>query len=258
MRPWNGTAATGAMLAALLMLSGGCGDGGKAAGGPGGGAAASGWAIAADAFEGPNHQALAEQRRMEFVSQTKLGDWWVKHEANTSLVLYGRYDDPKDGAARADLQKLHQLTARGQITPRTLMLTPIARPVAAGVGGLAQYDLRRAARRGVYTLQMAVYDERFGSDFRRAAEKAAAALREEGTEAYFYHGPNRSMVTVGVFGEDAARYNAGGLIVYSDAVKRLRNQYPYNLVNGRTMRVRQGEGDFYEAPSHLVRIPGAR
>ena len=243
-----------AWMAAVVFTLIGCGEGDKNTDGLSGGAGDSGWAIAVDAFEGVNHQSYAEQRRMEMTSQTKMTGWWVKEEGEVSLVMFGRYRGPQDRLAQTDLEKLHQLKAAGRITPRTLMLTPIQSGAAGGEVG--QYDLRAASVRGVYTLQMAVYDEEFGSDFRQAAEQAARALRQDGDEVFYYHGPNRSMVTVGVFGEDAARYNEKRLIVYSAEVENLRRKFPSNLVNGRTMRVRQAGGKAYDQPSHLVRIPG--
>jgi hypothetical protein len=214
-----------------------------------------GWAIAADRLQGPNHRVSAEQRRMELVSQTRMPGWWVKTEGDQSLVLFGRYDKPQDRQARADLGKLRQMQAAGRITARTLMLTPIAANPQAEVQA-GQHDLRKAM--GVYTLQMAVYDEKFGPEFRKAAEQAAATLRRDGEQAWYYHGPNRSMVTIGSFGENAVSVNAGGMVVYSMEVQQLRQRFPYNLLNGQTIRVkRPGDAEFHEQPSHLVRIPGS-
>jgi hypothetical protein len=48
------------------------------------------------------------------------------------------------------------------------------------------------------------------------------------------------------------------MVVYSMEVQQLRQRFPYNLLNGQTIRVkRPSDAEFHEQPSHLVRIPGS-
>ena len=135
-----------------------------------------------------------------------------------------------------------------------VIVVPVAQQTA---GSMPQYDLKNVPRdrSKLYTLQIGFYDTEFGDDFRQAAEKAAAALREEGEEAYYFHGPQRSSFTIGAFGKDAATINEStGEPVYSAQVQALQQKYPYNLANGRTLNERRG-GVVTPQPSFLVEIP---
>ena len=79
---------------------------------------------------------------------------------------------------------------------------------------LATVKARRGTKKPLYTLQIAVYGRPDNTDatkedlaqFRKSAEEAVVQLRREGEQAYYYHGPNRSMVTVGIFSEDDAGF----------------------------------------------------
>ena len=73
----------------------------------------------------------------------------------------------------------------------------------------------------------------FRSDLRRfrgQAERTARALRSQGVEAFYYHGPNMSMVTVGVLGEDD-HDGSTQPPVESARLRRLRRDHPHNLLN---------------------------
>jgi|GEM_PF-1838132 len=147
----------------------------------------------------------------------------------------------------------------------------------SAVASLLQYDLTgvrvRLGEQAVYTLQVARYGrirneqptpEELASA-RSAAEQAVLALRKAGDEAYFFHGPFGSSVTVGVFGE--ADYVAqvrgpdGAMTTLqrpyeSPLLTALRVKFPHNLVNGKTYEVRnKGADEATTQSSFLVRIP---
>lgn len=147
----------------------------------------------------------------------------------------------------------------------------------ATVAALIQYDLATAKQRvgshAIYTLQVARYglldntrpkpDEL--ASFRQAAEEAVLQLRAAGDEAYFYHGPAGSTVTIGLF-EDAdyvtttkgpdgnttqlpRPYESARLIA-------ARAKFPHNLVNGQTLEVRtKGSKEPIIQPSFVVGVP---
>ncbi len=122
------------------------------------------------------------------------------------------------------------------------------------IGPAETVPLDVRAHSGMYTLQIGYYDDAFGPNFRNAAVKAAQTLREEGDPAYFYHGPHRSMVTVGLFTDDDL-VQQGFQRVYGPNVKTLQEKYPYNLGNGRTVVERINGEIVGEQSSFLVRIP---
>ncbi len=119
-------------------------------------------------------------------------------------------------------------------------------------------DLRSVAGRGHYTLQIGYFEDPNDPALaRQAAEQWAAQLRNEGTPAYYFHGPNRSMVTVGLFPASAASVSNTGVVTYSQSVRQLQQRFPHNLYNGNTIRVKLRDGRTIDQPSFLVRIPGA-
>ena len=86
-------------------------------------------------------------------------------------------------------------------------------------------------------------------------------LRREGELAFYCHGPNRSMVTIGIFGiED---FDPQKPAMTSPRLVELRKRYPYNLQNGqgvrRTATVTTASGQRARVekiePSRLVAIP---
>lgn len=215
------------------------------------------WAIATDQYSGVSHRQIAEQRVAQLRRATDMPGFWVQDEGSRSTVYYGRYNSPQDPAGRDAMAKLRKANTRGDVRFGTLAFAPLIEASGALDETLAAYDLRRASQRGVYTLQIGYYESEDGSR-KKSAEKAVAALREDEVRAYFYHGPNRSMVTVGVFGDDAIVTSRGDgrqiRTSYSQAVRALQERFPHNLANGATIDETRN-GSTTQQPSFLVRIP---
>jgi hypothetical protein len=126
-----------------------------------------------------------------------------------------------------------------------MLMPPVV--VRAGSEGdelnLRTVKRRLGERRAVYTLQIGAYGRGdLGKPtpgelriFRAEAEKAARQLRAEGEEAFYYHGPNMSMVTVGVLGEDDHDGSTQPPIE-SIRLRQLRQKFPYNMLNGQGIR----------------------
>ncbi|QNN23066.1 hypothetical protein HED60_12560 [Planctomycetales bacterium ZRK34] len=214
------------------------------------------WTIGLGRFEGAGHRERAEAARKQLAARTGFPDLWVGEEANASLLYAGHYPSPQDKQARRDLDQWQRLRASGKVSLPAAMLVPIT--PAPGAGDPSDLDLRSAATRGLYTLQIGFYEDAKGKSdaYQKAAEQAATALRKDGFQAYYYHGPNRSMVTIGVFGSEALTSKGDGEVVYSDQVLALQRRFPYNLANGETIRETRA-GKTTEQPSFLVRIPGS-
>ena len=90
--------------------------------------------------------------------------------------------------------------------------------------------------------------------FREYAEQAVRTLREEGHEAYYYHGPFRSIITIGVFTYDQAFVSAGNVDTYAPHIRDLQKVFPFNLGNGSTINQKENGKDIGEQKSSLIRV----
>lgn len=182
------------------------------------------------------------------------------------MLVFGRYADPLSARARADASRIRAIEVDGKTPFSGAVLVRESDPTPT-TGRLARYDLRNAkslfGRDAVYTLQIGVYaredDRRPTRDdlasFRRSAEQAVEALRREGEQAFFYHGPNGSMVTVGVFSEDDIDLTVVPEIE-SPRLRDVRSRHPHNLLNGLGVRAtRRGSDEETLQASRLVLIP---
>lgn len=114
--------------------------------------------------------------------------------------------------------------------------------------------------KAAYSLQVAVFEPT--DDFwepKRAAASYCSALRDKGYEAYYHHAPGSSMVTVGLFGEDAVIEENDKLPRYSAEVRSMQRDewLKYNRLNGRVYKARTDRGVKISVESRLVRIPKA-
>ena len=224
------------------------------------------WSIIVDVVQGIGHQSLADHAVQDLNGRIGGTGFWSRKSTNESTICYGRYESRDSNAAKSDLNKLKQWGATGKIRPRPFMLVPISEnriPTAAGSAS----DLQSVRDRADVTLQIGYYDrqfrdDEFGGDFRKAAEAAANQLRNDhNIDVYFYHGPNRSLITVGLFNNSVLTPVTKEEQQQARALEALRKQFPYNLWNGMTLRIaRRGmigtnplKNEY--TPSFLVRLP---
>ena len=176
----------------------------------------------------------------------RIDDVRVTHDDDGfSRIYYGtylRHADRKTGRRtlpdrlRADLKLMHELVgAQGE---RFFGQARMVRKPQPDVGDPA-WALERAE--GVYTLQVAAFEST--DDFwehKQAAAGFCAWLRSKKYEAYYYHGPACSIVTVGTFNRSAVVETRPGMGYYSDEVRALQKDelLKYNLVNGAVVRTR--------------------
>lgn len=216
------------------------------------------WAIELDRMTGPDRvqraQTVADQARAAGVGQVHVRDTGI-----LATVSTGRVTDPKSGEAQALLRRVREAVVGGTTPFAGVEFRPVAGDaVADATEGYDPLDLKQFP--GMYTLLIGYYDSTYGGNFRDAAVKSAQALREANVEAYYYHDPRKSMVTVGLF-EQAAAFvqqenpmSPGTFIdVYSPYVKELQKTYPYIIGNSPTIDTGgQAMGD---QPSSLVKVP---
>lgn len=185
-------------------------------------------------------------------------------------AVVGYHKDPGAPEAKAELARVREIT-RGEKKPYAGAV--FAPPLGDVNRPIGEHDLRRVRQRHgdipLYTLQVAAYGPGRGQtakpadmeQYRRAAEQAVAVLRQKGADAYYYHGPNLSMVTVGVFGTgdyDPHRLPPAGY--RSPRLEQTMREHPEMLVNGmpvvETHRVGdQGRTVRRNQRSVLVRVP---
>jgi len=265
-------------LAGLVGLAAGCSS-------TGGGGAGGGVPDASGVFEGSVDAGAVEFWRIalgsmprgttdpealiaEIEASTGLRGIEQGERDGSRLLVYGRYDSPESKQAQRDLERV-RLAESGRSRPfaGAFFMPP---SVEAAGGRNARYDLRNARRfhgeDAVYTLQVNVYGRGDGgrasaedlAGFRELAERAVEALRAEGTPAFFFHGPNTSSVTVGIFGADDHDPTVQPPLE-SERLRRFREEFPHALFNGqgafRYGRHRAGNLERQLQPSFLVAVP---
>lgn len=219
------------------------------------------WTIVLAAFRGEEAIQAAQFAQARVASEAGLTNARIEERGQAFLLTLGRFDGPQDPNATAELQRVRNIQMRGVKPFEQALLTP-PEPTS---GTNPQYDLRNVAQNFgpgfEYTLQIGSYGRDDGrapttadrDDARRAAEQAVAVLRSEGEQAFYFHGPNFSSVTVGLFRADEVDPQTG---LRSPAFYDLQAKFPLNLFNGAQRMVRL-EGSQRPQPqrSVLVRIP---
>lgn len=212
-----------------------------------------GWSILLEEFDGPSRfdRANSLARRL---SANGFTDIWMREVSGKVGVYRGRYAQPTDLDAQHALLHTRQFEQDGVSPYGQVDLTPLGDSTQAAAPR-DPLDLKYYA--GYYTLQIGYYDQDYGDDFRDAAAGAVRQLRTEGHRAFYYHGPNRSMICVGLFTDDDFDQD-GPIRVYGPAMLDLQRQFPHNLGNGRTVVQVFREGEVVqrrEQQSSIVRVP---
>ncbi len=202
-------------------------------------------------------------------SQGRLPSAFLERRGDRIVILVGRHDNMED--AQRELAYVRNLEMQAQgATVKPYQTSTIALPwVDESAGSMPEFDLRGAKARfgtnAIYTLQVGVYGriERIRpsaeemAEYRQAAEQAVAQLRAEGDEAFYYHGPTSSVVSVGIFGEDD--HPTKGERTESMRLQAARAKFPHNLLNGKGIleSKRDVNGQITESlqSSSLVAIP---
>lgn len=246
--------------------------------GPGKGGGATGpktdamWSVVIESFRGDKAEEESRDGLQKLRTETGLTDAYLEQRGPAIVIAFGRYADGASKEAKAGLERVRNT----EVVISNVKTKPFANaflaPPATIPGTIPEYDLRQAKKLNgdwvIYTLQIGAYTRRDKpptaeelAEFRKTAEQAVGMLRHEGEQAYYYHGPTGSMVTVGLFGKEDFDPQTPG--VESATLRVLRKRYPYNLYNGAGMHERikvttktgkQAEADRMQ-PSALVVVP---
>jgi hypothetical protein len=209
-------------------------------------------------------EMLSQQAPLKGGAIPGAGSLTVQERGRSAVVAVGAFSDPTSPQAEAALKAVRELTIDGKQPFAAAFLAPPGS--LANVGRRPELNLLSARQQfgdqARFTLQVGAYGrddiadrqptEAELKDVRKAAEDAAAALRAEGELAFYYHGPRRSMVTIGVFTDaDAQSVNSPNRA----ELNALRKRFPNNLYNGQGIRERVGNSVPRLQRSQLVEIP---
>lgn len=199
-----------------------------------------GWTIVLSSHAGDGHAAAAAADCERVRQMPGFEGARVEQRGRGSVVSMGAFGSPADEGAQRELARARGALVEGRRAfPGAFLAPPNVTDVPPGA--LERFDLRRAREefgdRARYTLQIGVYESKKREESKKAAEDAASRLRREGEPAYFFHGAERSMVTVGAFTEREAeaflarapgqKTGAG-----SSELWEWFRRHPENLLNG--------------------------
>jgi hypothetical protein len=199
------------------------------------------YAIVLGTFASDRHLELAQefQGRLAMLFPEMESSIQLHPTTGGSLVIYGSYTGWNDERAKADVQKLQEITINGrQIFPQVIIaeLKSPRDPASIDDAELLSLRVRYPDIRVLYTLEIAMWGDFESGQMppasrRRAAEQYARSLRERGVPAFYHHDETRdlSMVTVGVFDHRAIDGQTG---LRSSQVDRFLLDFPQRRVNG--------------------------
>lgn len=214
------------------------------------------WSILLGVASGPGADRQAATLAAIATREGGMPGAFIESKGEGFGVFYGSYDDPGSAQAKKDLATARAVDIGGaKPFEAAIMAAPAVRGAA---GGTPEHDLRLAkqfhGKKAGFTLQIGVYHRSDRekptpdqvAEIRKAAEGAVKALREQGEQAFYFHGPERSMVTIGLFptSEDAA-------------IKPVQKRYPSHMMNGQLTTNAKSEqlNGPKGQPSFVVTVP---
>jgi hypothetical protein len=208
-----------------------------------------GWAIQVIQFTGNDRHDKARDLIQHLRGKASLAELWIEDLGDTATIYHGRFASVSAPSIRPAMAKVKTIQIEGEKPFTQCKLVAL---IGDGRVIADPFDLRQFI--GYYSLQIGFYDRAFEGDFRAAAEQAVRSLREDGFEAYYYHGPFRSIIAIGVFSYDQAFVSAGTHDTYAPHIHKLQEQFPFNLGNGSTILQKVGGRDLGEQKSSLIRV----
>jgi hypothetical protein len=216
-----------------------------------------GWTIVLLAFRSANQaqEAAAMLERVRGVPT--LEGAYVTARGGATFIGLGRFADPGEGAAKAELSRVRGIELDGGRPFASSFFAPPER--GPELGSRPEFSLTRAREQfgkdARYTFAVAVYGrvdvqrptEEDLRESRAQAEAAVTELRRRGELAFYFHGPRQSIVSIGVFSDQDLR---SGQRPESAGLAALRARYPVQAFNGAELK-RNG----IPVRSDLVAIP---
>lgn len=207
------------------------------------------YAVELARFEGGNRMTEAFNFAQDVRTSGQIPGVWSLDNGRTVIIYAGKFGRKNHPEAGPLVKSIRAAVIDGKRPFRKAKLTT----VEGGKGQLAENDLSQFS--GYRTLMLAAFDREYGDNFRAAAEAYAEEVREEHDRpVYFYHGPNQSLVTTGLFTQ-MDFIVVKGLDAYGPDIRELQLTFPHARRNGDTMHNPQaGTPDNLE-PTVIVRVP---
>ncbi|HEX8340931.1 MAG TPA: hypothetical protein VF624_08490, partial [Tepidisphaeraceae bacterium] len=169
------------------------------------------YSIMCQRFVGPGHERQARLAKDTYVQATGRDQFFVFHETDRSELLYGGYrtidpaNDPlESNRAEADRAWIRSIkNSQGQTAFARSLLVPLpsADPSSNPEWNLALLDRdkpREDPGRRYWSIVIAAYTADAG-DRKQLAVDSVRDARAMGLEAYYWHGPSVSHVTIGAW-----------------------------------------------------------
>ncbi|MEQ9453667.1 MAG: hypothetical protein RLN76_03615 [Phycisphaeraceae bacterium] len=208
------------------------------------------WSIQAASFAGPDRFDRARVAMGLLRDEHRLDPVWMEDLMGRATIFAGRFDSRTSRSTRRTVDRVTDAEIEGV----KVFAKARAVPVAGGrIPVTDPYNL--AGYPGRYSLQIAAYDRAFGDNFRKAAEEAVKTLRQDDHEAYYFHGPHLSLVTIGIFEDMDFANTPEGFRGYGPRIRAIQEVFPYNSLNGLTIQERFQGQTLGNQPSSLIRVP---
>lgn len=228
----------------------------------------SGWCVVLAVFRGDNVDEHARITLERVRGEGGLPEAFSIRRNSSSMIAIGDFPSPDDPRALAELKRVQeiQVTDQGGQTSRPYAFAILSPPLSENAGALPQYNLLRVkemlGKEALYTLQVGAYSrldlarptEADLAETRKTAEQAVLKLRQEGEQAFYYHGPTMSMVTIGAFGTDDFDPQLPNF--KSSRLRDVQKRHPLNMYNGQGVKEKRKGAPDRMQQSTLVAIPG--
>ena len=214
------------------------------------------------AEDGPDHVERIRYLHKATREHTGWSDLMVVHEENRSVLYWGSHATRQD--AEPALKKAKEYRSSQGLAPfATAIIVPLGGQENVGP---PEWNLARAA--GPYTLVVAKFYDMPDKNYvgrKKFAVDYCRRLREGGYEAYYFHGPAVSAVTIGSFPKSSLQETSADgtprMIVRDPKHPRLMEEFPQLAVNGQAIAQQQvnprtGQAEMVVQPTYVTTIPG--
>ena len=182
-----------------------------------------------------NHVRDADYYKRVLTEKLGWKDVFVVHKEGYSTVFWGHYRTWKEAQPNLRIAKAYRAANGSAVFAKAIIV-----PLPGKDIGPNEWNLKNV--NASYSLLVAVFRDDPKRNYfgrKRFAVQYCRRLRKAGYEAYFYHSPVASHVTIGAFGPESISIKEGPkgkiLEIKDPRIKALQHDFPYLAVNGAGM-----------------------
>jgi len=179
-----------------------------------------------------NHVRNADYYKKVLTEKVGWKDVFVVHKEGHSMVFWGHYRTWTEAEPNLKIAKAYRAANGSAVFAKAIIV-----PLPGKDIGPAEWNLKNV--NASYSLLVAVFRDDPKRNYfgrKRFAVQYCQRLRKAGYEAYFYHSPAASHVTIGAFGPESINIKKGPegkiLEIKDPKIKALQKDFPYLAVNG--------------------------